>query len=82
MKITIEKEKGGSWEVSQADANASGLTYEEMLGLVAALTMPDVRPCIHWMETEAQREKRRQAFMRKDDDHLHLQSVIDAHPNF
>lgn len=73
MKITIEKNKGGSWNVTQADASADELCYEEMLGLVAALTMPNARPCVHWMETEAQREKRRQAYMRKDD-HIPVKS--------
>lgn len=59
MKITIEKQDKNHWEVTQADASSGRLTYEEMLGLVAALTMPEVRPCLHWMQTEAQREAER-----------------------
>jgi hypothetical protein len=31
---------------------ADGLGFDEMLGLVASLTMPERRPCLHWMKTE------------------------------
>jgi len=31
---------------------ADGLGFDEMLGLVASLTMPERRPCLHWMKKE------------------------------
>jgi len=33
---------------------AIGLTYDEMLGLVTSITMPDNRPCLHWLKTPEQ----------------------------
>lgn len=49
------------WFVKQGDHMADGLCYDEMLGLVASLTMPSVRPCLSWMETpETKLEKRKQ----------------------
>lgn len=44
------------WTVTQGDKSADWLGYDEMLGLVAALTMPDERPAIHWMKTKEQRD--------------------------
>lgn len=39
------------WQVTQGDKYADGLGYDEMLGLVAALTMPENRPTLSWMKT-------------------------------
>ena len=50
------------WTVKQDDKYADGLDYDEMLGLVAALTMPVGRPCLQWMKTEEQHEKQRKYF--------------------
>lgn len=44
------------WTVKQGDKSADWLGYDEMLGLVAALTMPDERPAIHWMKTKEQHD--------------------------
>jgi len=38
------------WVVSQGENTADHLTYDEMLGLFAALTMPEKRPCLQWMK--------------------------------
>lgn len=61
MKITIEYiEKteeglvGGGFTVTKDDKYADRLGYDEMLGLVAALTMPESRPTLQWMKTEEQ----------------------------
>lgn len=51
----LEEETNGLWKgwcVSIGDKYADGLGYEEMLGLVAALTMPESRPVLNWMRTE------------------------------
>ncbi len=57
MKITIQKHKNNSWTVQQADASAIGINYQEMICLVSALTMPEVRPLVHWMKTETERNQ-------------------------
>lgn len=47
------------WKVSYGDKYADGLGYDEMLGLVAAITMPDERPTLQWLMTEEQHLDRR-----------------------
>lgn len=52
--IIIEKDKDrkNSFTVRQGDKYSEGLTYEEMLSTISALTISTVRPCIHWMRTK------------------------------
>ena len=52
--IEIDKDRKNSFTVRQGDKYSDGLTYEEMLGTISALTMPTERPCIQWMMTEEQ----------------------------
>lgn len=47
--ITIIKE-GDLFYVKQGNKSAQKLDYAEMIGLVSTLSMPDERPCLHWME--------------------------------
>lgn len=64
MKITIEytpNDTAGQyigWKVDYEDKYADQLNYDEMLGLVAAITMPPVkeRGCLEWLRTEAQHQ--------------------------
>lgn len=44
------------WEVRQGDKYAE-LAWDEMIGLVASLTMPEHRPCKQWMKTKEEHEK-------------------------
>ncbi len=39
------------WCVQQGEKETE-LTWEEMLGFVAAATMPADRPCLHWMDQD------------------------------
>lgn len=50
--IETDKDRKNSFTVRQGDKYSDGLTYEEMLGTISALTMPTERPCIHWMRTK------------------------------
>lgn len=58
MTVTIEFlvegkcDKWSGWCVTYGDKYADGLGYDEMLGLVAAITMPDKRPALHWLKTK------------------------------
>ena len=59
MKVEIELIEGvqpdgwhGGWKVTYGDKYADSLTYDEMLGVVASITMPEKRPCLQWLKTE------------------------------
>lgn len=52
--IETDKDRKNSFTVRQGDKYSNGLTYDEMLGTISALTMPTERPCIHWMKTKEQ----------------------------
>lgn len=52
MKIEIEKTNEGPFIVKSDGKTSDPLGWEEMLGLIAALTIPDKKPCIHWMHEE------------------------------
>lgn len=66
--IQIKKDDTNSFTVLHVDDNetiryAPGLTFDEMLGLVASLTMPESRRCVDWLRTQEEwdeREKRLQ----------------------
>lgn len=60
MNITIHKNEAGSFFVLHGEEFADKLTFEEMLGLVAALSMPAQRRCLQWLKTaDALREDER-----------------------
>lgn len=42
----------GGWTVTYGDKYADALGYDEMLGLVAAITLPEERPNLAWLKTE------------------------------
>lgn len=50
--IEIDKAINNCFTVRQGDRYNDKLTYDEMLGLISALTMPKERHCLHWMRTE------------------------------
>lgn len=57
MKIEIESvEEDRMFDVRFEDKTSGPLCFDEMLGLISALTMPVDRPCIHWLKTEEQRK--------------------------
>lgn len=44
----------GMFDVSFEGKTAIGVTYDEMLGLVSTITMPEKRPCLNWLKTPEQ----------------------------
>lgn len=69
MKIEIEvveRDSGAKdYTVTENGKFADRLTFDEMLGLIASLTMPESRRCIQWMKSQEewdQREQRLQEF--------------------
>lgn len=54
--ITIKQYDDGYFEVFQGDKSSGELSYDEMLGLITSLAMPESRPCLLWMKTKEQRD--------------------------
>ena len=52
MKREIDKTKEGPFIVKSDGKTSEPLGWEEMLGLIAALTIPENKPCVHWMHEE------------------------------
>lgn len=72
MKIQIELIKGDNetihngWLVTVGEKYADGLCYEEMLGLVSALTIPESKGMLAWLKTKEQHEAWKNQFVKKD----------------
>ncbi len=49
---TSERHKG--FRVTQGDKYADALGFDEMLGVLVTLTMPEQRPHLQWMKTKEQ----------------------------
>lgn len=54
-KITIERLEYG-FNVIQGDKYSDQLGFDEMLGLIAILTMPDHTPHLQWMKTKEEHD--------------------------
>ena len=52
MKIEIEKTNNSPFIVKSDGKTSEPLGWEEMLVLIASLTIPDKKPCVHWMHEE------------------------------
>jgi hypothetical protein len=57
--IKIEKLEGGSFNVVQGDRYSDILGYDEMLGLVSALTIAKEPNCLSWMKTKEEHDATR-----------------------
>jgi hypothetical protein len=49
--IVITQESRNQFTVRRGERYADGLCWEELLGVVAAATMPEPRPCLKWLRT-------------------------------
>ena len=54
--ITIKQYDNGCFEVFQGDKSSDELSFDEMLGLIAALTIPESCLSLLWMKTKEQRD--------------------------
>lgn len=57
--IKIEKLEGGAFNVVQENKYSDTLSYDEMLGLVSALTIAKEPNCLRWMQTKEEHERSR-----------------------
>ena len=54
--ITIKQYNKGYFEVFQGDKSSGELSFDEMLGLITSLAIPERCPCLQWMKTKEQRD--------------------------
>lgn len=55
--IKIIHNENNSFTVSYKDKYADELCWEEMLGLIASLTISSNKPCQQWLRTDEEHEK-------------------------
>lgn len=57
VDIVIKKIPGtGCFDVVYGDKSTGQLTFDEMLGTIAQLTMPDNKRCLSWLKTKKEHE--------------------------
>jgi len=49
--LVITQESRNQFTARRGERYADGLCWEELLGVVAAATMPEPRPCLNWLRT-------------------------------
>lgn len=49
--IIIRRKEGGAFDVIVGDKIADHLGYDECLGLIASLIVPERRGCLSWLKT-------------------------------
>jgi hypothetical protein len=54
LNIVIALHPKGGWNIEHDGKSADRLTWDEMLGLVAQITMPEERRCCQWLKTPEQ----------------------------
>jgi hypothetical protein len=59
--IIIKRDGNFGFDVWQGNKHSNHLGYDEMLGLISALTMPENRPCLQWMKSDEEWEKQSQS---------------------
>ncbi len=60
--ITIDLLAGGAFTVRDGPRYSEGLSFDEMLGTVAAITMSADRPCLRWLLTKEEHEAREEFY--------------------
>lgn len=63
-KIIIQYSKENLWTVTVGDKQAVGLCYEEMLGLVAQVTVPEEKKALMWLKTKEQHSAQEEYFKK------------------
>ena len=48
--ITIKHTHQTGWIITQGNKISDKMDWGEMMTLLASLTMPEFRPCLHWMK--------------------------------
>lgn len=56
--IIIKSLENGCFDIVVGDKNTDQLTFDEMLGVIAQLTIPNKKRCLSWLKTREQHELR------------------------
>lgn len=68
--IIIKKsEEDGCFDVHVGNRSTGPLSFDEMLGTVAQLTVPDSKRCLSWLMTKEQHEAFRKRFKQPLEQH-------------
>jgi hypothetical protein len=59
IQTELSQTGGTLFQVFHDDKRSGLLSYEEMLGLVSAMTIPEERACLQCMQTDEQHDARR-----------------------
>lgn len=65
--IIIKQLEGGCFDVHVGNKSTGHVTYDEMLGTVAQLTMPENKRCLQWLQTEEQHQAFRNRYKPAED---------------
>lgn len=70
--------------MTYGDKYADALGYDEMLGLVAAISLPEKRPLLQWLKTAEQHQLWRDNLNKKSEDDVAIQdnTIIGLDPVF
>lgn len=61
QSLVITPIEGGWFFVSHGDRFNERMSFEEMLGVVAAVLMPEKRPCAAWLKTASEERRMTEA---------------------
>lgn len=50
MEIIITYHSDTGWVLKYDGKTSDRMSWDEMLGLLASITMPDKRPCLQWLK--------------------------------
>ena len=63
-RIIITQNESGTFNVKQGERWADNLCWDEMQGLIAAMTMPEQRQCLQWLRTDKQHSEWKKQFKK------------------
>lgn len=64
--IIIKQLNNGTFDVHVGNRNTEQLTFDEMIGVIVQLTMPNDRRCLQWLKTEEEHRRFRERSRPED----------------
>lgn len=74
MDDIIIKKNDGHYTIIQGEKSSVELGYDEMLGLLVSLTLPEQRPCLQWMKTDFEHAVQKKRFENIKQNHSKSES--------
>ena len=62
MEDIVIKNNGSFYTIVQGNKSSVELGYDEMLGLLVSLTLPEKRPCLQWMKTDFEHDQQKKFY--------------------